>query len=289
MTNLLECYRGSVNSWECDENDHLNVRFFMDKTMQTLHLGLVDFGLVSVGEQSKIEATIKLQHIRYLAEARTADPIKGLIGILEATPNRLKVLTDLRHGTSNKTLSTVVHELSLGTAKSDLGFIDQPKNAGSRGVPEKPSGYAGLSYEAAQKAGFRLIGRGVIQEPETHNGATVWHHYVGRLSDSIPNLWSYLSIDNKLGRVVMENRIEQYHSLALGDHFEIMSGVSELGDKVQTIVHLIFNARTKECVSLSTVASLAMDLSTRKATSLSEEEKKQMAALLLNTPDEADK
>ena len=29
-------YRGSVNRWECDENDHLNVRFCEQKLYQTL-------------------------------------------------------------------------------------------------------------------------------------------------------------------------------------------------------------------------------------------------------------
>lgn len=29
-------FRGSVNRWECDENDHLNVRFFVEKHWQSL-------------------------------------------------------------------------------------------------------------------------------------------------------------------------------------------------------------------------------------------------------------
>ncbi|GIS19885.1 MAG: hypothetical protein CM15mP120_18010 [Pseudomonadota bacterium] len=33
---MLLSYRGSVNRWECDENDHLNVRFCEQKLWQTL-------------------------------------------------------------------------------------------------------------------------------------------------------------------------------------------------------------------------------------------------------------
>ena len=35
-------YRGSVNRWECDENDHLNVRFCEQKLYQTLLSGLLE-------------------------------------------------------------------------------------------------------------------------------------------------------------------------------------------------------------------------------------------------------
>ena len=28
-------YRGSVNRWECDENDHMNVRYCVEKLYET--------------------------------------------------------------------------------------------------------------------------------------------------------------------------------------------------------------------------------------------------------------
>ena len=34
-------YRGSVNRWECDENDHMNVRYCVEKLYETFVAGLI--------------------------------------------------------------------------------------------------------------------------------------------------------------------------------------------------------------------------------------------------------
>ena len=34
-------YRGSVNRWECDENDHMNVRYCVEKLYETFFAGLI--------------------------------------------------------------------------------------------------------------------------------------------------------------------------------------------------------------------------------------------------------
>ena len=43
-------YRGSVNRWECDENDHLNVRFCEQKLYQTLLSGLLSNDCIGSAE-----------------------------------------------------------------------------------------------------------------------------------------------------------------------------------------------------------------------------------------------
>ena len=42
---LVPCYRGCVNAWECDENDHLNVRFYLSKANQGLPFALEAIGM----------------------------------------------------------------------------------------------------------------------------------------------------------------------------------------------------------------------------------------------------
>ena len=36
---MIEVYRGSINTWECDEMGHMNVRFYVAKSME----GLAEF------------------------------------------------------------------------------------------------------------------------------------------------------------------------------------------------------------------------------------------------------
>ena len=64
---LVPCYRGSVNAWECDENDHLNVRFYLAKTNQGLPFALDAIGLPAAA-LARIDAhpRIRAQHVRFL-------------------------------------------------------------------------------------------------------------------------------------------------------------------------------------------------------------------------------
>ena len=41
---MIEVYRGSINTWECDEMGHMNVRFYVAKMME----GLAAFVLVAM-------------------------------------------------------------------------------------------------------------------------------------------------------------------------------------------------------------------------------------------------
>ena len=58
-------YRGSVNRWECDENDHLNVRFCEEKLWQTLVSGLLQLGAITEGDVDELPARIACQHLRF--------------------------------------------------------------------------------------------------------------------------------------------------------------------------------------------------------------------------------
>jgi len=70
-------YRGSVNRWECDENDHLNVRFCEHKLYQTLVSGLLANGCIDSEDVPSLPARIARQHIRFQAESRIAAPLGG--------------------------------------------------------------------------------------------------------------------------------------------------------------------------------------------------------------------
>ena len=78
---LLPSYRGSVNAWECDENDHLNVRFFLAKVDQGLPFTLDALGLRAAMQEQKARPRIRAQHVRFLREARLATPLTAWAGL----------------------------------------------------------------------------------------------------------------------------------------------------------------------------------------------------------------
>ena len=286
MTELLQCYKSSVNSWECDENNHLNVRFFMEKSMQTLRLGLIGLGIFTRGQQAKIEQTIRFQHMRFVAEARMATPISGYIGIIKKGV-QLEVLTELRHTCDQNVLCAIIHTLALPTPAVKLAVINQPDHAGSKGIPVAALPDTTLSLDRALQAGFFSTGRGLVQPHESAYGKLVWYQYMGCISDSIPNLWSAFklpsnnNINEDIGRAVLEYRSEYFVALQLGDRFEVLSGLRQLGVKTQRVDHLVFNLETGQCAFASAAISIGMNLKTRKAITTPTEQQMHLRKFLL--------
>ena len=75
---MLLSYQGSVNRWECDENDHMNVRFYVRKLSETLFNGLLELGLSNSGGFDDVVGGLSSQHFRFLKEARLALPLAGI-------------------------------------------------------------------------------------------------------------------------------------------------------------------------------------------------------------------
>jgi acyl-CoA thioester hydrolase len=65
-----ELWRGGVNTWECDEMGHMNVRFYVVKAVE----GLATLAaLIGMPDAFRSDATstllVREQHIRFLKEA----------------------------------------------------------------------------------------------------------------------------------------------------------------------------------------------------------------------------
>jgi hypothetical protein len=70
----VPCFWGSVNQWECDENDHLNVRFYAHKVHQAIQVLLAQRG--GLARRPPPPAPGGTLHIRFLREARSATPLR---------------------------------------------------------------------------------------------------------------------------------------------------------------------------------------------------------------------
>jgi acyl-CoA thioester hydrolase len=169
MHQLLPVFLGSVNRWECDENDHLNVRFYAQKMHQTLAAGLLDLALVTPEALDTTLQSLTAQHMRYLAEARVAAPLTGVIGLLETTDSSFTVLTELRNTQSGKVQASFTQTFATVLAQPPTYRHKLPDHAGSRGLTYRNSPYAHLTLDEAYERGFTTIGRGVIQGASVHS------------------------------------------------------------------------------------------------------------------------
>jgi len=279
-------YRGSVNRWECDENDHLNVRFYMQKHWQALCGGAAELSWSSHPDPDELRARLRVQHVRFLRESRLAAPLSGFIGVVARDADSADVLTELRHAFTNELLSTCVHRFTGITAPpSD----ELPDDAAPRGVPDRDLAHSTLSLSDVADHGFRPIGLGVVQQDECgRDGTLSIHSYMARISDSMPHLWGQLvggsgELGEDEGSAVLEYRLRYHRPLYVGQRFKIMSGVSDIDAKVLRFAHLICNTDDgRVCVSAE-AAGICMDLRHRRIKVLPDDLQRTARGRLINS------
>lgn len=277
-------YRGSVNSWECDENDHLNVRFHIEKHWQTLSGGLTMLALSPQTDVQTLHRHLTVQHVRFLREARLAAPLSGTVGVVGATAEYVDVLTQLRQSFTDELMSSCVHRLTGFAGHADNAL---PDDAAPRGIEDVDLPHAQLALAAAREHGFQTIGFGVINTAECLPGGELGvHNYMARLSDSMPHLWGQLHaqrgvIDEDEGGAVLEYRLRYHRPLRVGEGYEITSGIRAVGAKVQRFAHLMFNSADGELCVSSEAIGVRMDLRARAAKVLSDEMRRHMRARMI--------
>ncbi|MFT7213679.1 MAG: acyl-CoA thioester hydrolase [Granulosicoccus sp.] len=287
---LLSVYAGSVNRWECDENDHLNVRFFAHKMQQTLQYGLIESGIATQDTVNQLCRNVVSQHMRHQAEARIAVPMTGMFGVIEADAEHLRVITELRNSATEAVLATYVMDLSgdFSTNNSTNGveLAICPDYAQPRGIEAAPFYLAGESADQLIARGCAVIGRGVIQPDECDaDGFMQMFMYMGRNSDSMPNLFARFEGEERgkgvVGGAVLEYRMNRFSHLRQGGRYQLLSGIKSLSEKLQHFVHVLFDVDTGQMVSGSEALAISMDLVERKSIAIPEGRRKLMQGLLL--------
>jgi len=289
---LTPSFWGSVNTWECDENDHQNVRFFAHKVNQALQAWAAE----QTGEPSttvRVLPAIVSQHIRFLREARAATPVRVECGLIGRTADRLQTVAVMRHNATDEPLAAFQTALDISgwRAWPDTLRVEPPDFARPRGLetelPAPP-----VSRAAAEAAGFRIVGRGVIGTDECGpDGSLLPHAYIGRISDGMPNLWVFVNSradqaareEGSMGGAALEYHIDIHEPLRQGDVYTHLSGVRAIAEKTQTMAHVLINERTGHCAASAAAIGVAMNLQTRKAVAIPPERRARLERLLLRS------
>ncbi len=299
---LVPCYRGSVNAWECDENDHLNVRFYLAKANQGLSFVLEAIGLPALLLEKKgARPRIRAQHVRFIKEARPATPLAVHAGLAASDANKLTLYGEVRHSLSGEVMATLLTEVDFVGADGKARALSPSQDAPRCTVPEHgaPRGIDARAepirpdYASVAEMGFVEIGRGAIAPGECDPaGEMELFQYVGRMSDSVVNLLAHFQTEEELSRrshgieggALVELRIAWHAPLRAGGLFTIHSGIAATGRKTQHFVHLFFDELSHACVATAQGIAVAMDLKTRKAIEIPEARRRRIEARLLRLP-----
>lgn len=277
-------FKGSVNRWECDENDHLNVRFYSRMVGESLANALS-------GWQVPAGWRILIQHMRYLAEARMATPVSGYVALVNSTEASFDVLTELRHSFTGVVLAAFLSRVRCG--QHGLGAMEPlplPAHAGPRGLPMDDTSYSRLTLSEAPTHGFQIIAKGIVAHAECDaRGELPPHGIMGRVSDGMPNLWAILQSAEEQsarasgfqGGAVLEYRMHYHAFPKAGDRYELVSGVRDVTEKLQYFTHLLYDVRTGQCIMSAEAVGVVLDLVARRSVTISPERRARMLAIRL--------
>lgn len=285
---MIEVLRSGVNTWECDQMGHLNVRHYLARANQglvtlALHLGLPPSQLRAQG----LALRARDQHVRFLRELRPGTSYAVHAGVVSVSAQRLVVFEEMRLVHTPEVAASMLSEVSLVEvatghrppfsdavlARARELTTDIPTESAPRGIERITPRVPPMRDEALE---LGLIGAylGPVL-PEDCDAYGYMHEgaFMGRVSDGIGHLFQALrnTRHSGIGGAALEYRYVFHERPQLGDVVEVRSGLKGLGRKTTHLCHWIFNVETGRCAATSEAVAVSFDLTTRKSVDISPE------------------
>jgi len=292
---LVPTFTTAVNTWQCDENDHLNVQYYTEFGHEASAHLLHRLGL---GPRAQRRAGLTLHvrddHIRYLREFRAVDSVEVRSAPVEISERGITLYHEVRNSTDGTVASTIrrriesdapwpaVFRKSVEGAAIALPANGRPRSVGTLALPE-------LTLADAAKVGLIDIGRTVVKPAECdERGEFLPRHQCGRYSDGAPFLWNHLGFDRMAmqergeGSVVVEMLNEYRGTLVAGDLAVVMSGLADFSDKVMKFTHFLFEGETGRLAACAEAVGMKFDQKVRKIMTFSADDQARLAARKLS-------
>lgn len=284
MTDPVEVYRSSVNTWETDMMGHMNVQFYVDKATD----GLLGLGhRLGLGPDYVRRHGARLvardHHIRFLREQHPGAPLQIFAGVTDAGPRGLRVYEEMRNTGNGEVAATFAAEVELqdvvsreplalpDSALDAAGMleVDLPGHGAPRGLglaEPRPA----PTLDEAMSNGMVPTYRGVVKRAmcdEDDRMAT--RAYMGVVSDAVPNLLAETGQPDRsrtgVGGAALEYRFIYRQTPRPGDLIGLYTGIKDIGSKAYRFCHWMFDLSTGEAVATAEAVAVMLDLEARKA------------------------
>jgi acyl-CoA thioester hydrolase len=292
-------YQGSVNTWECDDGGHLNVRFHLERAMSGLAHMANALAMPQAMKAGAAGTIMPLElHARFLKEARPGAPLVMHGGVLEIGDADARVCLDMRHadGAPSSVFTVKIAHVDprvrkpfpwstrTRAAAAQLTCA-QPDHAKARSIDLSKTP-AEVSLARADALGLARIGAAYVTPDQCDAfGRLRGEHIFGRVSDSVPNIlgsWRRAAAQAagnlEPAGAVVESRLVFRRWPRAGDLIEIRSGIAEVGDKTLRLVHWLVDPSSGIAWASMEALALTFDTATRKAIAPSAEAKAAMTA-----------
>jgi acyl-CoA thioester hydrolase len=286
----VEVWRGGVATWECDAMGHLNVGFYVAKSMEALAGLAAELGMPQA-YSGRAEATliVREQHIRFLREARPGAPLHITGGVVEIGETDARLLLLMRHqsGELAASFQTVVAHATARQgrpfpwpervrARAEALRVEVPKEAAPRSIGLDPIETT-ASLERAVALGLRRTGLGAVQAGDCDAfGRMRTELMMARISDGIPHFFAgprpgVAETGGRAGGAALEYRLIHFDWPRAGDRVELRSGSAGGDARFRRLVHWLLDPATGRPWGSAEAIAVSFDLETRKIITLSDE------------------
>ncbi len=299
---MIQTGFGVVNSWECDENDHLNVQYYSSAMHEAdghlrLALGLSPTNYSDTDYMVRVEN----DHIRYHAELREVDRFhveSAITAIGGTTVNILHTMINTASGELAASMTSVWRCINPGSG-AEQPWPENIRQAPSALQVEIPD------FATRRSAGvndfpveLRMDDRRLSQVPTTQMGVVGANEcdadglmtttgLFRRFGTAAAHTWGSLGLgwrelnDRNHGTVVLENFIAYHQPIPLGTAFVIKSFIRETSRKSAGFQHAVFDAQSSQLVARSEVTAVLFDLESRRAIEFSAQERATIEAAVI--------
>lgn len=284
----VEIWRGGVNTWDCDEMGHMNVRHYVVRAQEGLIGMAAELGLPhAFSPHANATLLVKEQHIRFLREAHAGAPLYMLGGVIEMGECEARILQLLIHPASGELAATfqttVVHATprdgqpfpwpKVARERAEALKVEVPERAQARSIDLSPfTPTASLAQADALRLSRIGLG-GLLPSDCDVFGRMRTEQFIGRVSDGIGTfIHPFRDVvvehaDHKpqrMGGAVLEYRIVHLAWPRAGDRIEIRSGLLGTDARTMRVVHWMLDPATGEPWGTSEAVAITFDLDARK-------------------------
>ena len=291
---MIEVWGGGVNTWECDEMGHLNVRFWVAKSFEGVAGLAAQLGMpraFTTGAESTL--VVREQHIRFLREARAGAGLIMTGGVVEIGETDARLLLVIRHlsGEPAATFQVVVSHVTsadlrafpwparIREAAATL-HVEVPAFAAARSIDLAPV-VPMAGRDKALALDLTRIGMGVIQPIECDVfGRMRGEVFIGRVSDGVSRLFGETrpgaapvpgEPPKNIGGAVLEYRVLHLDWPRAGDSVELRSGFAGVDQRTRRVMHWMIDPVSGRAWVSAEAVVISFDLDARKVVDISPE------------------
>jgi acyl-CoA thioester hydrolase len=290
-----EIWSGGVNTWECDEMGHMNVRFWAAKANEALGGLAAQLGMPrAFAADAGATLIVREQHIRFLREAKAGGALTATGGVVEMGETDARLLVVMRHpsGEPAATFQIVVSHVTADDlrpfpwserirARAQAMSVEIPAFAAARSIDLAPVATPTASLPRAQALGLKRIGLGTIQATELDAfGRMRGEMFIGRVSDGVARLFGETrpgpapvegEAPRRIGGAVLEYRLLHLDWPRAGDHVEFLSGFADCTSRTRRVFHWMVDPVTGKGWGSAEAVVISFDLDTRKVVDITPE------------------